>query len=149
MRARDHLHIKHSHWWKRTELVQVRFTLRLRDPRLEYVNARWIWSLHGFLHGIRWIMLHGHLDYYQKTPLGGRPTTKLGGHGTPNAHTHWFILFYRVWGHAWIKIYWNSIWLRVRSHMTSHHTWGSVTTLHDFGGVLDGLWTPFFWGLTI
>ena len=22
----------------------------------EYVNARWMWSLHGFLHGIEWIM---------------------------------------------------------------------------------------------
>ena len=29
---------------------------------------------------------HGHLDYFQKPPLGGRPNTKLGDHGTPNAH---------------------------------------------------------------
>ena len=31
----------------------------------EYVNARWMWSLHGFLHGIEWIMFHGHLDYFK------------------------------------------------------------------------------------
>ena len=37
---------------------------------------------------------------------------------------------------AWIKIHWNSIWLRARSHMTSPYTWGSVTTLHDLGDVL-------------
>ena len=28
-----------------------------------------------------------------------------------------------------------------RSHMTSNYTWGPVTTLHDVGGVWDGLWT--------
>ena len=31
--------------------------------------------------------LHGHLDYTQKPPLGGRPNTKPpGDHGTLNAH---------------------------------------------------------------
>ena len=28
----------------------------------EYVNARWMQILHGFLHGIEWIMSNGHLD---------------------------------------------------------------------------------------
>jgi hypothetical protein len=38
---------------------------------------------------------------------------------------------------VWIENHWNnSIWLKARSHMTSHDTRGSVTTLHDFGGVL-------------
>ncbi len=72
----------------------------------------------------------------KKTPLGGRPNTKLGDHGTLNAHNHWFILFYHVWGPAWIEIHWNSIWLRVRLHMTSDYTWGTTTTLRDFGGFL-------------
>jgi hypothetical protein len=31
----------------------------------EYVNARWMSSLHGFLHDIKWIMFHGHLDYFK------------------------------------------------------------------------------------
>ena len=31
-------------------------------------------------------MFHGHLDYFQKPLLEGRPNTKLGDHGTPNAH---------------------------------------------------------------
>ena len=30
---------------------------------------------------------------FQKPSLGGRPCTKLGDHGTPNAHNRWFILF--------------------------------------------------------
>jgi hypothetical protein len=49
-------------------------------------------SLQGFLHGIEWIMFHGHLDYFQKPPFGGRPNTKPGDHRTPNAHNHWCIL---------------------------------------------------------
>ena len=52
----------------------------------EYVNARWMWSLHRFLHGMKAIMFHGHLDYFQKPPLEGRPNTKRGDHGIPNAH---------------------------------------------------------------
>jgi hypothetical protein len=44
--------------------------------------------------------------------------------------------FYHVWRHTWIDIHWNNIWLRYRSHMTSHYTWGSLTTLHDFGAMI-------------
>ena len=69
-------------------------------------------------------------------------------HGTLNAHYCCFILFYHVWGPAWIEIHWNGIWLRAWSHMTSHYTWGSVTTLHDFGGVLGRPLDTFFWALT-
>ena len=85
-------------------------------------------------------MFHGHLDYFQKPHVGGRPNTKPGDHGTLNTRKHWFILFYHVWGPAWIDVHWNSIWLRAsrshtRSHTTSHYTRGSMTTLHDFRGV--------------
>ena len=38
-------------------------------------------------------MFHGHLDYFQKPPLEGRPNTKPEDHGTPNAHNRWFILY--------------------------------------------------------
>ena len=46
----------------------------------EYVNARWMYSLHGFAHGVEWIAFHDHLDYCQKPLLGGRPNTKQGDH---------------------------------------------------------------------
>jgi hypothetical protein len=128
--------------------VQVCFTLRLRDQLSMWMQDG-CKSLHGFQHGIKWIIFHGHLDYFQKPPLGGRFNTKPGGHGTPNAHNHWFILFYHVWGSALIEIHWNSIWLRAWSHRTSHYTWGSMTTLHDFGGVLGRPLDTFFWALTI
>jgi hypothetical protein len=55
--------------------------------------ARWMYNLHEILYGIKWIMFHGRLDYFQKPPLEGRPNTKPGDHGTPNAHNRWCILF--------------------------------------------------------
>ena len=55
-----------------------------------------------------------------------------------------------MWGPAWIKIHWSNTWLRVRSHMASHYyTWGSVTTWHDFGGVLGRPFDTFFWAPTV
>ena len=111
----------------------------------EYVNARWMSSLHGFVHGMQWIMFHGHLDYFQKPLLGGRSNTKPGDHGTSNAHNRWFIVFYHVWGPAWIDIHGNSIWLRAWSHMTSHTTlespWPHCMTLEVSW---NGLWTHSF-----
>ena len=87
---------------------------------------------------------------FQKPSFGGRPNTKLvGDHGTMNAHNRWFVLFYRAWEPAWIEIHWNSIWLRARSHMTRHYTWGLVTTLHDFGGVVRRPLDTFFRVVTI
>ena len=128
---------------EKVEPVQVRFTLHLGDQWSMWMQDG-CKSPHGFLHGIEWIMFYGHLDYFQKPPLGGRSNTKSGDHGTPNGHNRWFILCYHVWGAAWIKIYWNSIWLRARSHMSSRYTWGPVTTLHDFKGVLGQPLDTFF-----
>ena len=69
----------------------------------EYVNAKWMESLHGFLHIIKRIMFHGHLDYFQKPPLRGRPNTNPRDHNTLNAHNHWFILLYHMWRPTWTK----------------------------------------------
>ena len=104
-----------------------------------------MWSLHGFLHGIKWIMFHGHLDYFQKPPLGGTPNTKPWDHSTPNTHTHRLIQSYHVWRPAWTEVHRYGIWSRAQLHMTSHYTWEPVTTLHDFGRALN----TFFWALTI
>ena len=133
---------------EKAKLVQVCFTLRLRDQQRMWMQDGWK-SLHGFLHGIEWIMFHGHLDYFQKPPLGGRSNIKLGDHNTQNTHNCWFIRFYHVLGPTWIGIHWNSIWLRALSHMTSYYTWGIATTLHDFEGVLGWPLDTFFWALTI
>ena len=96
-------------------------------------------------------MFHGHLDYFQKAPLGGRPNTKPGDHVTPNAYNHWFILFYHMWGLTWIEIHWNGIWLRAWSHMTSHYRTLEDPWLHSmiFGGDLGRPFRAFLWALTI
>jgi hypothetical protein len=54
-----------------------------------------------------------------------------------------------LWGPTWLEIRWNSIWLKAWSHVTSQYTWGYVTTLHGFGGVLERSLDTFFWALTI
>ena len=139
------LHFKHSHRWKwrRWSKFASHFTWGTNgvcECKMD-VKSTCISTWHH--------MNHDHLDYFQKPPLKGRPNTKPGDHGTPNAPYHWFILFYHVWGPAWIDIHWNSIWLRARSYMASHYTWGSVTRLHDFGGALGWPLDTFFWALTI
>jgi hypothetical protein len=107
-----------------------------------YVKSTWILTWHRMDH------FHGHLDYFLKPPLGSRPNTKPGYHGTPNIHNHRLILFYCVWKPTWIEIHWNSTRLIARSHVTSHCSWGSVTTLDDFG-VLGQPLDTFFWALTV
>ena len=85
-------------------------------------------------------------SFFQNQALDRRPYTKLGDHGTLNPHNRQYIQFYHVWGPAWIEIHWNSIWLTARSQMSSHCTWGSMVTLHDFGGVLGRALDTFLWG---
>jgi hypothetical protein len=141
------IHFKHSCWWKRWS--QSKFA------------SHYAWGTNGVCEckmdeKFTWIPTWHRMDrvswslgLFQKPPLGGRSNTKPGDHDTPNAHNHWFVLFYHVWGHAWIKIHWNNIWLRTRSHIASHYTWKSMTTRHDVGGVLGPPLDTFFWALTI
>ena len=99
-------------------------------------------ALNGSCFMVTWTNFKNHLSEVGLTQ--NRDTMVLW-----NARNRRFILFYHVLGPAWIKIHWNSIWLRAQSRMTSHYIWGFVTTLYDCGGVL---WRPldtFFWALTI
>jgi hypothetical protein len=139
------LHFKHSHWSKQ------RSRSKFASPHLRDWRSMWMQdgcqSLHEFLHVIKWIIFHGHLDYFQKPPLGGRPNRKTGRrwHSECSQPLIELILFYHVWGPAWIEIHWNSIiCLKARSHVTSHHTWEPVTTRHDFVVFWDVLWTISF-----
>jgi hypothetical protein len=148
LRARDHYTSSSLVGGQKAEPVQVRFTQHLTDPRSLWMEDGCKVYMDSYMASNRF-MFHGHLDYFQKPSLWGRPNTKLGDHGTPNVHNRWFFLFYYVWGPAWIESHWNIIWLRALSHMTSHYTWGHVTTLHDFGGVLRWPLDTFFWVVTI
>jgi hypothetical protein len=65
LRAHDH-HISSTLIGGKGGVGPSSLHITLKGPT-EFVNARWIKRLHGFLHGIEWIMLHGHLDYFHKT----------------------------------------------------------------------------------
>jgi hypothetical protein len=145
------LHFKHSHRWKRRS--RSKFALHydawgangVCECKMD-VKSTWIPTWHRMDH-VSWS-----LGLFSKNHFleGGRPNRRPGDHGTPNTHNRWFIPFSHVWGPTWIDAHWNSIWLRARSHMTSHYTRGCVTTLHDdFGGVLGRPLDTFFWALTI
>jgi hypothetical protein len=114
---------------ERTEPVQVHFTIGLRDQRS-------MWMQDGCKKYSTWIPTWHQMDHvswspglFSKPPLGGRPNTKPGDHGTPNGHNRWFILFYHVWGPRVNRNSSKRHLVEGRSHMTSHYTRGSVTTL--------------------
>jgi hypothetical protein len=51
------------------------------------VKSTWSHTWHEMYH------VYGHLDYFQKPPLEGRPNMNPGDHNTLNAHNICFILF--------------------------------------------------------
>jgi hypothetical protein len=122
---------------EKAELVQVRSTLRVRDQQSMsmqdgckvYMDSYMASTGSCFM--VTWTIFKNHLLE------GGLIQNRDTIYGFPNAHNRWLILFYHVWGSTCMnRNHWNSIWLRARSHMTSQYTWRSMTTLHDFGGVL-------------
>jgi hypothetical protein len=130
--------------------VQVRFTLCLRDQRSMwmhdngckvYMDSYMAWNESCFM--VTWTISKNHLLEVGLIQNWETMTLRI------YAHNRSFILFYHVWGPTWIEIHWNSMWLRARSHTTSHYTGGSVTTLHDLGGDLGRPLDTFFWALTI
>ena len=73
---------------EKEEPVQVHFALRLRDQRSKYgwkVYMDSYMESNGSCSMVTW-------TYLQKPSLGGRPNTRLGDHGTRDAHNH--CLFY-------------------------------------------------------
>ena len=140
LRAPWPLHFKHSRWWKRWSWSKFASDYtwginRVCECKMD-VKSTWTPTWHWMDH-VSWSF-----GLFQKPPLGGRLNTKSGDHSTLNAHKCWFILYYHVWGPAWIETHWISIWLGAQSHMASHYTWGSVTTHTTW--CWDGLWTLSF-----
>ena len=132
---------------EKVEPVQVPFTLRLRDRRNKWMQNGCKVYMDSYMASneswfmITWTIFKNHL-------LEVGPTqSERPWHSECSQPL--FILFYHVWGPAWIEFCWNSTWLRIWSHMAFHYTWGSVTTLYDFGGVLGWPLETFIWALTI
>ena len=133
---------------EKAALVQVRFTLCLRDQQSMWMQDGCKVYMDSYMASyescfmITWTILKNHLLEVGLTP--NKETMAL-----------WMLtivgLFYFITCEVSVKIeiHWNSIWLRDRSHITSHYTWGSVTTLHDFRGVLGRPLDIVFWAQTI
>ena len=142
------LRSKRSRWWRRRS--RSKFTsLYAWGTNGVSVNARWMRSLRGFLHGIKWIVFDDHLDYIEKPPLEGRCNTKPGDHSTSKSHNRWFLLISHVWGPVWIQsieiaIGWGP--RHIRLHAPLKAPW---PTLHDVGGVVRRPLVSLFWALTI
>jgi hypothetical protein len=77
--------------------VQVHFTLHLRDRWRKWMQDG-CKVLHEFMHGIKWTTFYFQLDYFQNLPLGDRPNTNPGDHGTPNAHIYFFWFYFTMCG---------------------------------------------------
>ena len=143
------LHFKRSHWWKR--LNRSKFashyawgTNGVCDCKMD-VKSTWIPTWHRMGH-VSWS-----LGLVSKNHLLEVSLTQTRRSWHSERLKSLIYLIYHVGGPACLEIHWNNIWLRAWSHMASHYTWGSVTTLtlHDFGGVLGWPLDTFFWALTI
>ena len=125
------LHFKHTHW-KRWSRSKWSVTLHLGDQRTTWMpDGRRVYmdsymASNGSCFMVTWTAFKNH--FLEEVGLTQNQETMAFWTLT----TVGLLYFYHVWGPAWIEIHWNSIWLMARSHMTSHYTWGSVTTWHDF-----------------
>jgi hypothetical protein len=128
---------------EKAEPVQVRFTLCLRHQR-----SMWIqdgckvymdsdMASNGLCFMVTWIIFKNHLLEVGLTQNGETMALQM-------LITIGLFYFIMCEDPTWIEVHCNSIWLRARSHMTLLYTWGSVTTLHDFGGEVGRPLETFF-----
>jgi hypothetical protein len=132
------LHIKHSDWWKRRSRSKFALQLCLREQSMwmrdgckVYIDS--YMAPNGSCFMVTWIIIKYH--HLEVDLTQNKATMAL-----QNLTTIYSIYFILCEDPAWIEIHWNSIWMRIRSHMTSHYTWGFVTALHDFWWSWNGLW---------
>ena len=123
--------------------VHLAFTCILRWSLKRSVKQRtWTGSPFSTNESVWSVMVRG-----SQSRVWSGPDTKLGDHGTPNSHNRWCSLFYHV-RTSMNKSSLNNIRLSTPTHMTSHDTWGSVTTPHDLGGALGQPLHTFSFGLS-
>ena len=110
----------------KVEPVQVRFTLCLRDQWSTWMQDRCkvymdsYVALNGSCFMVTWIVFMIHL--LEEGLTQNREIVALW-----NFTTVGLLYFITCEDPEWIKIHWNSIWLRARFHMIAHYTWGPVT----------------------
>jgi hypothetical protein len=133
---------------EKEELVQVPFTLRSRDQQSKWMQDGCKFYIESYMASngscfmVIWITFKNHL-------LEVGVTQNWEIMALRNLTTNDLLYLIMCEDLAWLEIHQNSVWLRARSHVTSHYIWGSMTTLHGFGGVLGQPLDTFFWVLTI
>ena len=137
------IYFKHSHWWERRSWSEFTSHYAWGTNKSMWMQDRCkvcmdsYMASNGLCFMVPWIIFKNHLLEVGLTPTRERPW-----HSECSQLLVYSI--YHEWRSTWIEIHRTSIWLRVRSHITSLYTWRSVTTLHDFGGVVERPRDTFF-----
>ena len=142
------LHFKHSHWWKKVEPVQLRFTLRLRDQQSMWMQDGCKVYMDSYMasNGSCFLVTRiifknrlvevGLTQNQETMTLRTLTTVDLFCFITrEDPHEHTFIEMAFGWGpgHIWLQTTLEGPW--------PHY--------YDFGGVLGRPLDTFFWNLTI
>ena len=136
-------HFEHSHWWK------WRSRSKFASHYAQGINGACMSMQDGCnVYLGSYMASNGSLFHGLLSKTSSYTQTMRPWH-SETLKTVDFVLFYHARGPLWIEIHQNSIWLRARSHMTSHYTWRLVSTLHDFGSALGWHLDIFFRALTI
>ena len=144
------LNFKHSHWWKR------RSWSKFYSHYAWGANGVYKWMQDGCKEST-YIPTWHRLDHvsWSLGPFSKTTSWEVGLTQNRETMTHRTLTtidlfyFYHVWGPAWIEIQWSSIWLRAR-HIWLHTTLEDLWPHYMIVEVCwDGLWTLFFWALTI
>ena len=136
---------------EKVEPVQVRFTLCSRDQCSMWMQDGCkvcmdpYMASNGSCFMVTWTTFKNHLLEVGLTQ--NRETLALWTLTTVGLF--YFIMREHPNGKKFIKIAFRWGPGHITLYTTSHYTWGSVTTLHDFGSALGRPLDTFFWALTI
>ena len=131
---------------EKAELVQVHFTLHLRDQRSMCMQDGCQVYMDSYM--------ASNGSCFVVTGLCSKTTSwRQVQHKTKrpwySERSQSLILFYHAWGPEWIEIHWNIKLVEGPITLASHYTWGSVTIVHDVGGLMGRPLDTFFWALRI
>ena len=100
------------------------FTLRSRDQRSNWMQDGCEFYMHSYMASKgSCFMVSGTI--FQNHPLEVGPTQNPETMALQTLTTIGLFYFIMCEDPHEYKIHWNSLWLRARSHMSSHYTWGS------------------------
>ena len=96
LRACDHWNLK-SQWWKRLSLSHLSPLYTRGWVPKGSRKFEWMKNLRGVLHGMKWIMFHGLLDFASSPPqIWGGSNTRLGVVDTSKFHKLQPLIYYNL-----------------------------------------------------